>query len=113
MAAPGTLWLFPGFLGTPRLLTPAQRHPELGLFFEAPPLPTMKIKAHRESHIIELEDGSQWRIFPGDLDVTLSWTPEANLTVLPIEDEIASHVLVSDSAPFALSRPVSTGLRTM
>jgi hypothetical protein len=59
----------------------------------------MKIKAHRESHIIELEDGSQWRIFPGDLDVTLSWTPEADLTVLPIEDEIASHVLVSDSGP--------------
>jgi hypothetical protein len=24
----------------------------------------MKIKSHRESHIVELEDGSQWRIRP-------------------------------------------------
>jgi hypothetical protein len=61
----------------------------------------MKIKSHRESHIVELEDGSQWRIFPGDLDVTLSWTPETDLTVLPIKDaeEVATNVLLSDSGP--------------
>jgi hypothetical protein len=27
----------------------------------------MKIPSHSESHIVELEDGSQWRIFPGDI----------------------------------------------
>jgi hypothetical protein len=30
----------------------------------------MKIKAHSESHIVELDDGSRRQIFPGDLDVT-------------------------------------------
>jgi hypothetical protein len=33
----------------------------------------MKIRSHSESHIVELEDGTQWRIFPGDIDVTLGW----------------------------------------
>ena len=28
----------------------------------------MKIKSHSESHIVELDDGSRWQIFPGDLD---------------------------------------------
>jgi hypothetical protein len=32
----------------------------------------MKIHRHPESHLVELEDGSKWQIFPGDLDVTLS-----------------------------------------
>jgi hypothetical protein len=27
----------------------------------------MKIKSHSESHIVELDDGSRWQIFPGDL----------------------------------------------
>jgi len=35
----------------------------------------MKIKSHSESHIVELEDGSRWQIFPGDLDLTLDWQP--------------------------------------
>jgi hypothetical protein len=54
----------------------------------------MKIKAHSESHIVELDDGSQWQIFPGDLDATLNWTPETDLTVVPSDDEISSHMLV-------------------
>jgi hypothetical protein len=29
----------------------------------------MKIKSHRESHVVELDDGSRWETFPsGDLD---------------------------------------------
>jgi hypothetical protein len=60
----------------------------------------MRIKSHSESHIVELEDSSRWRIFPGDLDVTLSWKPETDLTLLPLGDgEVASHALVSDSGP--------------
>ena len=55
----------------------------------------MKIKAHSESHIVELDDGSHWQIFPGDLDATLNWTPETELTVLPFDDEISSHMLVN------------------
>lgn len=59
----------------------------------------MKIRSHSESHIVQLDDGSRWRIFPGDLDVTLGWKPETELTLVPIEEEgeVSSHVLVSDA----------------
>ena len=59
------------------------------------PLPSMKIRAHSESHLVELDDGSKWQIFPGDLDVTLHWRPESDLTLVRIDDEFCSHALVS------------------
>ena len=55
----------------------------------------MKIKSHSESHIVELDDGSRWQIFPGDLDLTLDWKPETDLGVVPSDDEISSHMLVN------------------
>jgi hypothetical protein len=55
----------------------------------------MKIHKHSESHLVELDDGSQWQIFPGDLDVTLNWQPDTDLKVVRIEDEVSSHALVS------------------
>jgi hypothetical protein len=54
----------------------------------------LKIRSHSESHIVELEDGSRWQIYPSDLDLTLSWKPDAELTVMPSYDEISSHTLV-------------------
>jgi hypothetical protein len=45
----------------------------------------MKIRSHSESHIVELDDGSIWQIFPGDLDLTLNWKPETDLAVVPID----------------------------
>jgi hypothetical protein len=56
-----------------------------------------RIKSHAKSHIVELTDGSKWRIWPGDLATTLGWTPEAEIEVLPIEDEFCSHVLIDQS----------------
>jgi hypothetical protein len=56
----------------------------------------MKIRSHSESHIVELEDGSRWQIFPGDLDLTLNWKPETDLAVLPIDDEVSSHALIGE-----------------
>ena len=56
----------------------------------------MKIRSHSESHIVELDDGSQWQIFPGDLDLTLNWKPETDLAVVPIDDEVSSHALVGE-----------------
>lgn len=58
----------------------------------------MKIWAHSESHIIELDDGSRWLIFPGDLDLTLNWKPETEISVAPAEDNLGSHVLVGAGA---------------
>ena len=57
----------------------------------------MKIRSHSESHLVELDDGSRWQIFPGDLDVTLNWQPDTELSVIRIEDEICSHALVSSA----------------
>lgn len=57
----------------------------------------MKIRKHAESHLVELEDGSKWQIFPGDLDVTLNWQPEADLKLVRIDDEVSSHALISSS----------------
>jgi hypothetical protein len=57
----------------------------------------MKIRAHSESHIVELDDGTKWRVFPGDLDVTLNWQPDAELKLVLIEDEVSSHALISEN----------------
>jgi hypothetical protein len=46
----------------------------------------MKIRSHSESHIVQLDDHSRWRIFPGDLDLTLSWKPETDIVVVAIDE---------------------------
>ncbi len=53
----------------------------------------MKIRSHRESHIVELDDGSKWKIFPGDLDLTLTWKPETTLSVIRVDDQISNYAL--------------------
>jgi hypothetical protein len=58
----------------------------------------MRIRSHSESHLVELDDGSRWHIFPGDLDLTLNWKPETEITVAPAEDDVGSHVLVGAGA---------------
>ena len=55
----------------------------------------MKILKHSESHLVELDDGSRWQIFPGDLDVTLNWQPDTDLKLVRIDDAVSSHALVS------------------
>jgi hypothetical protein len=55
----------------------------------------MNIRRHSDRHIVELDDGSQWQVFPGDLDVTLNWQPGTDLKLVRIEDEVSSHSLVS------------------
>ena len=55
----------------------------------------MKIRRHSESHLVEMDDGSRWRIFPGDIDVTLNWQPDDDLKLVLIDDEASSHALVS------------------
>jgi hypothetical protein len=55
----------------------------------------VKIRSHSESHLVELDDGSKWKIFPGDLDITLHWGPDTDVRVEQVGDEISSQVLVS------------------
>lgn len=57
----------------------------------------MKIRKHSESHLVELDDGSRWRIFPGDLDVTLNWQPDTDFKLMRIADDASSHALVNET----------------
>ena len=67
-----------------------------GTFRSLAPLPCMKIRSHSESHLVELDDGSEWQIFPGDLNVTLIWRPDTELKLVRIEDPASSHALIAD-----------------
>jgi hypothetical protein len=47
----------------------------------------MRIRSHSESHLVELDDGSRWQIFPGDLDLMCIGTevgpqPETGVSAL-------------------------------
>lgn len=57
----------------------------------------MRIKQHDTSHIVELSDGSTWRIWLGDVSKPLQWLPATELDVVDIQDNICSHALVTHS----------------
>ncbi|WP_018319141.1 hypothetical protein [Bradyrhizobium sp. WSM2793] len=50
----------------------------------------MKIRSHSQSHILELDDGTKWQIFPGDLDRTLGWNRN-RADAVESDDEVASY----------------------
>jgi hypothetical protein len=54
----------------------------------------MRIEQHDKSHIVELEDGSRWQIWPGDIATTLQWLPTTELQISAIHDELCTHALV-------------------
>ena len=54
----------------------------------------MRIKRHDRSHLVVLSDGSEWRIWPGDLPQTLQWLPTTELDLVEIEDKFCSHALI-------------------
>jgi len=53
----------------------------------------VKIRSHSESHLVELDDGSKWKIFPAPLISPCI----GGLTLTPVSsrEEISSHALVS------------------
>jgi hypothetical protein len=57
----------------------------------------MQIKKHDRSHMVELGDGSAWRIWPSDIPKTLEWLPTTEIEVADIDDEICSHALIDRS----------------
>ena len=58
----------------------------------------MLIERHDKSYIVEMEDGSRWRIWPGDLATTLKWTSSTQLTVVEIDDDqFCTHALVDQA----------------
>jgi hypothetical protein len=59
----------------------------------------MRITRHDKSDVVELSDGSTWRIWPGDAPKTLEWLPTTEIDVADAEDkdDICSHVLIDRS----------------
>jgi hypothetical protein len=57
----------------------------------------MRIKSHYKSDVVELADGSKWRIWPGDVATTLKWLPTTEIAISEIEDEFCSHALIDQS----------------
>ena len=53
------------------------------------------IRRHEVSDVVELSDGSEWRIWPGDISTTLGWLPNTAIVISEIHDDICSHVLIS------------------
>jgi hypothetical protein len=58
----------------------------------------MRIKKHDRSHMVELADGSAWRIWPGDIPNTLGWMPTTEVEVTEIRHALCSHALVDRSS---------------
>ena len=54
----------------------------------------MQIEKHDKSYIVKLEAGSSWRIWPGDIALTLGWSHVTVLEVSEIDDEFCSHALI-------------------
>jgi hypothetical protein len=57
----------------------------------------MKIRMHSESHIVGLDDGSFWQIYPADLALTIHWEPDVDLQPIRIDGELSSHALISSN----------------
>jgi len=57
----------------------------------------MRITKHDKSYIVELRDGSAWRVWPADMAETLQWLPTTEIDVIEIDDETCSHALINKS----------------
>jgi hypothetical protein len=56
---------------------------------------TLRIERHDTSDVVQLSDGSRWRIFPADVPLTLGWSSATEFDISAADDELWSHVLVS------------------
>jgi hypothetical protein len=57
----------------------------------------MQIIKHDKCYIVELSDGSAWRIWPADVADTLRWRPTTEIDVRKIDNEVWSHTLINGS----------------
>ena len=55
----------------------------------------MRIARHDSAGVVELSDGTIWRIWPADMAATLQWFPTTDLEIAPSSDELCSHVLIN------------------
>jgi hypothetical protein len=53
------------------------------------------ISRHDTVDVVELSDGTRWRIWPVDVPATLRWLPTTELEIVESNDELCSHVLIN------------------
>lgn len=53
----------------------------------------MRIRKRQNSCVIELDDGSAWRVWPGDVDRTKEWRYTTRLAVYKFDGDFCTHVL--------------------
>src|SRR5262249_16856981 len=58
-------------------------------------LVAFRIARHDTSDVVQLSDGSGWRIWPADVATTLQWLPTTELEIESVQDEFCCHVLVN------------------
>ncbi len=59
----------------------------------------VRISRHDTSDIVELSDGSRWRIFPADVPATLQWSSSTEFDISAASGELWSHVLLNREEP--------------
>ena len=78
---------FGGSVRTSYAIPPGCNREEIAMF----------IKRHDESDVVELSDGSIWRIWPKDLPNTMQWLPTTEMDVARTAHEMCSHALINRS----------------
>jgi len=54
----------------------------------------MLIDVHEDGEILEMLDGTRWRVWPGDIPTTAIWLPTTSIEIQKIEHEFCSHALL-------------------
>lgn len=57
----------------------------------------MRIVEQDKSDIVELADGSRWRIWPEDIALTLEWSVQPEIEFIVIQNETCTHALIDQS----------------
>ncbi len=55
----------------------------------------LRISRHDTVDVVELSDGTTWRIWPADVPATLRWLPNTELEIAVSIDNFCSHELIN------------------
>jgi hypothetical protein len=55
----------------------------------------LTISRHDTVDVVELSDGTKWRIWPADVPATLRWLPTTELEIVESNHDLCSHVLIN------------------
>ena len=56
---------------------------------------TLLIEVSDDGETVQLMDGSQWLISPGDIPTAILWLPSSKIEVQEISNDLCSHKLIN------------------